>query len=548
MRYHNCDIVFAEIPDETTLAINITGCPNGCPGCHSPHLQRDGGTELDETELDFLLSRYGRDVTCICFMGGDASPREVERLAGWLHTVAPSLRTAWYSGRSELPEDIDPAVFDYIKTGPYIEAQGPLTSRTTNQRLYRVTDGHLQDITGRFWKKSPFLSGTVSGIVAVVLLCLCLLLPASCGHRTGTTAGESSAAADAGTPLPDTVKVKYAEGFRLIPEDGYTLLELSDPQASDSSMVTRIALVPKGTDVKGIPGQYDIVRVPVSRVVCMTSLQLSNILLLGRADAVVGVTSVRHLHDSVMNSRIARGKTRRIGIEGNFDNEVIMGIDPDLIIISPYKRGGYDALRNVGIPLLPHYGYKETDPLGQAEWIKCAGVLLGCSSLADSLFDGIEQRYNALAEKVRCSVTDRPKVFSGEMRGGNWYAVGGRSYLARIFKDAGADYFLKDDTRSGGVVMDFEQVYSQAADAQFWRILNSFNGQFSYAALGAEDVRYKDFRAWKERGVVYCNLREVPFYEVTPVEPDVVLADFIKAFHPDLLPDHEPVYYELLKQ
>ena len=55
VRYHNFDVVFAEIPDETTLAINITGCPNRCPGGHSPHLQRDEGRTLDDAALRALL-------------------------------------------------------------------------------------------------------------------------------------------------------------------------------------------------------------------------------------------------------------------------------------------------------------------------------------------------------------------------------------------------------------------------------------------------------------------------------------------------------------
>ena len=50
VRYHNFDIVFAEIPCETTLAINITNCPNRCRGCHSLHLQADMGRVLDEAE------------------------------------------------------------------------------------------------------------------------------------------------------------------------------------------------------------------------------------------------------------------------------------------------------------------------------------------------------------------------------------------------------------------------------------------------------------------------------------------------------------------
>ena len=117
VRYHNFDIVFAEVPDEVTLALNLTRCPNRCPGCHSPHLRSDTGRVLDEEELAALLEVYGRSVTCVAFMGGDGEPQEVALLAEAVRRRWPTLRTAWYSGRAELPPGIVPTAFDYIKLG-----------------------------------------------------------------------------------------------------------------------------------------------------------------------------------------------------------------------------------------------------------------------------------------------------------------------------------------------------------------------------------------------------------------------------------------------
>lgn len=326
--------------------------------------------------------------------------------------------------------------------------------------------------------------------------------------------------------------------------EGYRLLEVHDPQQADGT-ATRLALVDRGAKVT-TPEGYTRVEVPVRGVVCMTTLQLSNFIALDRLDVVRGLPSTRSLQNAEVRRRIGTGETRRIGIEGNFDNETILAINPDVILISPYKRGGYDMLRTLGTPLLPHFGYKETSPLGQAEWIRCMGLLLGCEAQADSLFAAIEERYLDLCRRA-AQVTRRPRIFSGEIRGGNWYAVGGQSYLAALFRDAGADYVLADDPNSGGVTLDFEQIYAQAADADYWRIVNSFDGDFSYETLRRNDPRYADFRAWKEHGIIYCNLRRKPFYEATPVAPDVVLADLIQALHPDLLPEErQPVFYELL--
>lgn len=343
---------------------------------------------------------------------------------------------------------------------------------------------------------------------------------------------------------PAIISPNHAKGFKVKYHDGAVLLDINDPENKEAEQF-HFALVSNDSDVK-IPEGYTRIKIPVESAICMTSLQLSNFIKLGITDKVVGITSTRHLHNETMKKQLQDGKTQKIGIEGNFDNEVIMAINPDVIFISPFKRGGYDAIRNVDIPMIPHLGYKELTPLGQAEWIKVVGLLTGSAKEANEIFAGIEARYNELKALVD-TVEKRPVVFSGEMRGGNWYAVGGKSFLAQQLRDAGADYFLQDNEESGGVTLDYETVYSNAADADYWRIVNSNEGKFDYNALKALDKRYTDFKAWKDHGVIYCNMREVPFYESMPVEPEKVLADFIYVFHPQALPNHQPSYYHLLK-
>jgi anaerobic ribonucleoside-triphosphate reductase activating protein len=154
LKYVNTGIVFQEIPDEVTLAINISNCPCRCPGCHSHYLWEDIGLPLDADAIDAFVQEYGDDITCIAFMGGDADPKAVNQLAQYIHEAHPEFKVAWYSGRIRISGAIKKTDFDYIKIGPYIKHLGPLKSPTTNQRLYRLTDdGTFEDITSRFWKK-----------------------------------------------------------------------------------------------------------------------------------------------------------------------------------------------------------------------------------------------------------------------------------------------------------------------------------------------------------------------------------------------------------
>ncbi|MBQ3737797.1 MAG: anaerobic ribonucleoside-triphosphate reductase activating protein [Bacteroidales bacterium] len=153
LKYANFDIVFQEVPDEVTLAINISNCPNQCPGCHSKYLWENIGKALDSEELDRLVTQYKSGITCVCFMGGDNEPDKVAELARKVKNEYKGLKAAWYSGKNELPENVKTDHFDYIKLGSYVAELGALDSITTNQRMMkRLSDGRVKDITEWFRK------------------------------------------------------------------------------------------------------------------------------------------------------------------------------------------------------------------------------------------------------------------------------------------------------------------------------------------------------------------------------------------------------------
>ena len=159
LKYVDAKVVFAEVPDEVTLAINISNCPCQCKGCHSSYLAQDIGKELTFDSL-LRLCAGNNGISCVAFMGGDSEPSYINKLSEVLKVGELNLKVAWYSGRQELSTDINLKNFDYIKLGPYREEFGPLNSRTTNQRFYKVhrkvvsglVGYELEDETYKFWK------------------------------------------------------------------------------------------------------------------------------------------------------------------------------------------------------------------------------------------------------------------------------------------------------------------------------------------------------------------------------------------------------------
>lgn len=151
MKWTTAQVVFREFPDEVTLAINISGCPNQCEGCHSPHLRKNIGKKLDFTAVDNLINEHPQ-ITCIGLMGGDADPHAIADIARHIKETRFHIKVGWYSGCNHVPEDMNIDFLDYIKVGGYVPERGPLDNPNTNQRMMMRVGNTWVDITYKFWK------------------------------------------------------------------------------------------------------------------------------------------------------------------------------------------------------------------------------------------------------------------------------------------------------------------------------------------------------------------------------------------------------------
>ena len=299
------------------------------------------------------------------------------------------------------------------------------------------------------------------------------------------------------------------------------------------------------TDVKGV------LRVPVKSVVSFSATQWAVFLRLGEIDRVKGILEGRFVTDSTMRALLAEEKVYDIGTEAAADIERMIQIKPDALLYSPYFDGNQGGLNVTGAVLFPFADYMENTPLGRAEWIRVIGIMAGCEDKADAWFADIERRYKALST-LCAGVEHRPTVFSDLAFNGQWYVAGGRSYIAKLFADAGADYIWKDNPSTASVPMDAESILAKAQHADYWRVINSNPFPMTYESLSKESPVYPLFDAFKNHKIIVCDILSTGYFEQSQCEPDLLLADFIHFFHPELLTGewdgYRPKYYHLMEE
>ena len=342
--------------------------------------------------------------------------------------------------------------------------------------------------------------------------------------------------------------MRYARNVTVSEQDYGYLMEVICPWDTTMSL-GKFALVKDTTSAVG--DGVTRVRVPVRSVISFSATQWSVFLRLGEIDRVKGILEGRFVTDSTMRALLEQEKVYDIGTEAAADIERMIQLQPDALLYSPYFDGNQGGLNVTGAVMFPFADYMENTPLGRAEWIRVIGMLTGCEDKADSWFDDIERRYNALST-LCAEVEHRPTVFSDLAFNGQWYVAGGRSYIAKLFADAGADYIWKDNPSTASVPMDAESILAKAQHADYWRVINSNPFPMTYESLAKESPVYPLFDAYKNHQIIVCDILSTGYFEQSQCEPDLLLADFIHFFHPELLTgeweDYQPKYYHLMEE
>lgn len=400
----------------------------------------------------------------------------------------------------------------------------------------------------------------------VLLLFSACVAPTTAPVATPVAVAESNAATDAPTAnltdgcveafdpnldyFPEKISLTHTTGFSVEYHNSYKVITVATPWPG-AAEAQQYVLVQCGAPQ---PTDFDtaqMIEVPVQQIATMSTSYLPFLDAYGLLDRLAAVDDVTYVNNATVLAMAEAGDLVQIGYGAGVNVEQLLALAPDLVMTYGSGSPEYDAhpvLLNAGLKVAVNAEWLETSPLGRAEWGKFIALFFNKEAVAESYFADTVARYEELKAQA-AAVAEKPTVLTDSEYQGSWYVAGGRSFTAQLLADAGAAYLWANDESSGSIPVAFEAVFDKAADAGFWLNVGFVN---SLAELQAADERYTDFAAFQTGNVWNNNKRQNAnggndYYESAVAQPDAVLADLIAIFHPELMPDHETVYFQQLQ-
>jgi iron complex transport system substrate-binding protein len=299
------------------------------------------------------------------------------------------------------------------------------------------------------------------------------------------------------------------------------------------------------------PSDSNQIKIPCKKITSLSSIYGAMICALHSSESIVAIDNIQYQTEPEIQQGYALGKIKAVQINQQLNLEALLVLKPDLIFdYSAFYQNANEShvLEKINIRKVFFHEYLENSPLARAEWIKVVGLFTNKYALADSLFQIIETEYLA-AKKITEQLDTKKTIFCDTEFNGTWYVAGGKSYMAQLLKDAGANYIFANDTNHASIPSPFELVYAKAKMADYWINLGQVH---SKSELLTQNKKYAWFKAFQS-GNIYNNDNITnehsgnAIWNRGVIEPHIVLKDLIKILYPDLMPAHRLKYYKQLK-
>jgi iron complex transport system substrate-binding protein len=342
--------------------------------------------------------------------------------------------------------------------------------------------------------------------------------------------------------FPEKTSFRYSRQIRVDYHGNYKTLTVSP--APNENEVFRYVLVQRGTPAPPLQPRDRVIEVPVENFILAHPELVGGAEILGLGDRLVGISQTSGIRAPGIRGQIKRGRIARIGSGSHVDVERVIQLQPDVVLtywsLSP-KYDAHPVLDQAGIRTVVMASHWETNIVAVAEWMKVMALLFNREADVNRIFAAIADRYEALAARARAAPV-KPLVLTRLPFRHIWSVMPPPGAIA----DAGGEYFWREATRPKGI--DIETIAQRARNADVWII--AFPTPIrTQDELFAREPRLQLFNAVRTGRVWNYDLPEVrpdmPYYD-RRMRPDLELADLVKILHPELVPDHEFVFYRRL--
>lgn len=345
-------------------------------------------------------------------------------------------------------------------------------------------------------------------------------------------------------------KISYAKGFDIKYYTDYKEIQVIDYKSKNNKIIAKYFLVDKNQNIPEILKNEHIIRTPVERVICLSTTHIAFIDMINKTNTIIGVSGNNLVNNKKVCEMIKQNKIVDVGYDNDLNYELILSMKPDLVIaynILGETSNNINKLQELGINVVINAEYLENIPLAKTEWVKFVAAFYNEDELSDNKFNNVVKEYNYY-KSFSDTIKNKPSVITGLPWKNIWYIAGRNTNIANFIKDAGGDYFYKENLSLTIIPSSIEAVYNSFHNADIWINCGTAN---SIADIKANDERLQNFKPYKN-GEIYNNNAILnanggnDYWESGITNPQIILKDMISIFHPSLMPNHKLAYYKKL--